>query len=220
MAAPKPYEVSDKAIKQLNKTALKRLTELKSSLLADNFDELNVLNGIDYLYSELDKDNRRKYRELFIAQYIICFMYITKRRPDEDILDEIVDMYLEDILSTPNGVTHYIYDAEVYRKRDRAKEAVISVDGNLYKQLELDKALRLWAQMTAQYADEVNDAATIRAYKDAGVDYVKWHTEDDDRVCEHCEPMDGKLYAIDEVPERPHWRCRCWITPVWNKNDN
>lgn len=214
MAAPKPYEVSDKAIKQLNKKAVKKLSATKSSLLSENFDELNVLQKIDTLYYELDQDNRKKFKELFIAQYVYCLRYLKKKRPDEDILDEMADMYLLDMLSKPDPVTHYTYDTEVYRKRDRCKEAVNSVNGKLNKQLEMDKALKYWAQMTAQYADNVNDTATIKAFVDAGFQKVQWHTEEDDRVCSECDPLDEKVFDIDEVPDKPHWGCRCWITPV------
>lgn len=186
---------------------------------------MNVFGEIDALYEDLDEDNRTALVDLYAAQYYACVQYLRRLIDIDSDFDDMLDLYLEDrylqeqaerkvteMLERPDPVTHYIYDAEVYRKRDRTKEAINSETSVAEKQRVFDKAVRYWTQMTQQYADNVNDAATIQAFMDAGIDYVMWHTEEDDRVCDECEPLDRKIFAIDEVPGKPHWGCRCWIT--------
>lgn len=227
MRQPKPYEMADKAIKRLTKKAVRRSEQTRSNLLKDNFDELNVLGEIDALYEDLDEDNRTALVDLYAAQYYACVQYLRRLIDIDSDLDDMLDLYLEDrylqeqaerkvteMLERPDPVTHYIYDAEVYRKRDRTKEAINSETSVAEKQKAFDKAIRYWSQMTQQYADNVNDEATIQAFMDAGIDHVMWHTEEDDRVCDECEPLDKKIFPIDEVPDKMHWGCRCWLTVV------
>ena len=54
-----------------------------------------------------------------------------------------------------------------------------------------------------------NNAADVR-YHQYGITKVEWLTGQDERVCEKCAPLDGKVFRIDEAPECPlHIRCRC-----------
>lgn len=178
------------------------------------------MQEIDLLYYELDTDNRVKFRELYKARYFEVLLWIKSgfnkrvKIPDEDTVDQLVEMYITGILSEPNEVTHYAYDAEVYRKRDRAKEAINAVSGSVQKQEELDRALRYWTRQTLFYCDIVSDAANIQAMKDAGVKKVMWNTQKDEKVCGDCHDRDGVVYPIDQVPDKAHPGCRCWLTPV------
>lgn len=169
---------------------------------------------IDRLYEGMDNDNRTAYVKLFASRYIELLHWLKRKLPREDDILDMAEIATLEILTTPDDVTHYTYDTEVYRKRDRLKEAVNSVSGKMKKSAEIDKALRLWSGQAQQYADTVSDAATIRAFQDAGVKRVKWVTENDQRVCPDCNKLNGKIFAIDKVPPKQHWRCRCWVTPV------
>lgn len=121
---------------------------------------------------------------------------------------------IEQLLSDPNPVTGYRYDKEVTRKQERCEESINAAQGTAKKQAELDKALRFWSQMTGQYVDAVSDTANVSAMRDAGVQYVRWHTQQDEKVCAECRKRDGKIYRIDRIPDKPHWRCRCYTTPL------
>lgn len=155
----------------------------------------------------MDADNRIAYAKLFRERY-------REVATEDDDIDDLVEMYLTGILSEPNDITHFVYDTEVLRKRDRAKEAINSVAGKAIKQIELDKALRLWSQTSQQYADIVFDVATIEAFKSSGVKRVMWNTQNDGRVCRDCDELDGKIFAISNIPNKKHWRCRCYLTAV------
>lgn len=77
-------------------------------------------------------------------------------------------------------------------------------------------------------------SATVQEYRNWGVEGVKvkaeWSTAMDDRVCEICAPLEGRIYTLDEIegmiPFHPN--CRCLALPYlpgdsvasggWNKN--
>lgn len=210
-----PYRLSDKARKQLNKAALTAEKKVKQRLLIDGFDELNVLRWTDKLYETLNKQNRKKFRELFIARYLeVLILLLAKEMTEDDIEDDLVEMHLARLLNEPSDVTHYIYSTEVLRKRDRTKEAILSEPTRTQKQLMLDKHLLYWGQQTAWYLDFVSQDAEIAAMKTAGVKRVQRHEMNDGKVCAVCRDADGEIYDVDNIPELPHPACRRYFTQV------
>lgn len=195
-----PYEISDKAIELLNRKAIKRFQKAKSECAALKFDELNVIKVIKRIYQDLKADNQKAFLDLAQLVYIDIYNSLAQE-PDLSWLLALLDEY--------DPVTKYVYEHEVDRKKEYATEAIIAAPS---KAEQFRKALSRWAQFTAYYADEVEWKATIKAFKDSGVKKVVWHTQEDERVCKECGPKDGKVYPIDNVPPRPHWGCRCWIT--------
>lgn len=201
---PRQYELADKAIALLNKRAVKRFTNAKDKLSLLKFDEVTVIQTVKALYEELDADNKKIFLDL--AQ-----MVYEATEPHGDREDEIDEMWLIDFLESLNPVTKYQYSNEVLRKREYTTEAV---NASKTKAGELNSGLRKWSNFTAQYADMIADEAMMKAYKDGGVEKVKWNTEEDDSVCEICEPLDGQVFPIDKAPPKQHWHCRCWYTPA------
>ncbi len=50
---------------------------------------------------------------------------------------------------------------------------------------------------------------------EGGVCYYIWHSEDGEHTCDECKSLDGQIFdCIDEVPERPHPNCKCWVETV------
>lgn len=63
----------------------------------------------------------------------------------------------------------------------------------------------------------LNDA-TLRRYKDAGVEYVQIWAAEDERTCDECSKYHGKIYPIDKCPHIPfHPNCRCTIIPCFDE---
>ena len=54
------------------------------------------------------------------------------------------------------------------------------------------------------------------SYINKGYTQVEWLVEDDDRLCEECSPLDGKIFDINTVPSLIHPRCRCTFIPLLN----
>jgi len=190
------------------------------SRLIMNFDELNVMDSTKEskrIYRKLDRMNRRYFESLAFYIYFLALAECgeTEKERKRKPFDQIA--FIESELKQYNPVTKYVYDHEVDRKRARFNESVIAdVESANITEVERDynRAARLWIQQTEQYMVNVEDDATIQAYEDHGVDRVMWITERDERVCEDCQALDGLIFRIDQVPAKPHPRCRCTIRPI------
>lgn len=211
---PEPYKYADATIRQINRYALRISEKTKSKLTVLGFDELNVLKYTDSMYADLNAYTREKYIEVFIERYFEMLAFLKAEEPEEDIVDELAEMHIAELLDEPNPVTNYAYSTEVLRKRDRAKEAILSVQTKAQKQLMLIKHLRYFLQMSQWYADFASQDAEIQALKDAGVKKVQRHEMDDEKTCPVCRKADGEIYDINHIPKLPHPRCRRWFTPV------
>lgn len=202
MSKYKPYELSDKAIKILQKKIVRRFSKAKGKILTYEFDEINARRIVKDLYKDLESDNEKMFLELAKSVY-------TKESDEDKVPDR--KWLKENILESYDPVTFYMYMAETERKQERMIESVIAA-GN--KVEAINKAMRYWNDMTVQYCDTVEDKAIRKAYKDSGIEKVEWVTEHDDRVCSECDDRDGKVYSIHHVPSKPHWGCRCHVVPV------
>lgn len=216
---PDPYRLSDETITALNKLTVNYFDKYKRQLYLAKFDELNVIRLTDRLYKNLDEKAKTWMKDLYILRYEEAFKSVAGKRKDrveldDDEIDELAEMELANLLEEPDAVTHYAYNAEVMRKRDRLKEALDSVSSQSEREYEIQKAMRFWSQMVAQYCDTTSDAATVKAFQNAGVERVMWHTQKDQRVCGECDELDGKVFSVTALPPKPHWGCRCWITPI------
>jgi SPP1 gp7 family putative phage head morphogenesis protein len=57
----------------------------------------------------------------------------------------------------------------------------------------------------------------INQYKKVGVTKWKWLTAYDDRTCEQCASLDGKIFKMG-APQPPlHVNCRCSVAPYLDK---
>lgn len=203
------FEAADRAVRDMNKRNLRAFDGLKTL----KFDELNVMRSVKKVYDDAVRIAKRRYRQLAMDAYIASLILagISPEEAEERAEDSITEDWVLDMLEDYDAVTHYRFDTEVDRKKQRLAEAILSQND---KAAEVDKALRLFSQQLAQYADNSVIRATLDGYRDAGVKKVRWETEDDERVCRICGKRNGKVYAVDRVPPAPHWRCRCQLWPV------
>ena len=203
------YDFADKAIRGLNRRNLRSFGRLK--LL--KFDELNVFDTVGEIYDFSVEVAKRRYKEIFADAYLACMEEMGRNvRPPKD---SILNDWLLDMLEDYDVVTHYRFDEETGRKKARTAEALIATrDGSRLDGREVDKALRLWSLQIDQYADRAVDDGRMKAFKDSGVKKLRWNTERDEKVCDECDALDGRVFAIDNVPGKRHFRCRCWLTAV------
>ena len=196
------YETTDKAIELLNRRATKRFEDAKDKAAKDGFDELSVLSVARELYDQLEADNRQVYLELAQERY----------QEAEPHGEEPPDLaWLLALLAAYSTVSKVVYNNEVDRKRGYTAEGINS---STAKVTEFRRGLHYWADFTGQFADEITDEVTLKAYRDAGVKKVEWHTVLDGKECETCKERDGKIYPINAVPPKTHKRCRCWLEAV------
>ena len=197
-----PYDLTDKAIDLLNRRAVKRFEDAKDEAALAKFDELNVLEVTRTLYDQLRKDNQDVFLELAQERY-------QEAEPHGEKPPDLV--WLLALLAAYNAVTKVIYDNDVDRKRQYTAEGINS---STAKVTEFRRGLHYWADLTATYGDIVTDESTLKAYRDAGVKKVKWHTVLDGKECETCKERDGKIYPINAVPPKTHKHCRCLLEAV------
>ena len=196
------WELSDKTIELLNRKAVKRFEIAKDEAARLGFDELNVLEITRELYQDLQTDNQTAFLELAQERY----------QEAEPHGEEPPDLaWLLALLAAYSAVSKVVYNNEVDRKRGYTAEGINS---STAKVTEFRRGLHYWADFTGQFADEITDEVTLKAYRDAGVKKVEWHTELDGKECETCKERDGKIYPINAVPPKTHKRCRCWLEAV------
>lgn len=230
------YSYADEKTSFLNR----KYKRLFDGLKLLNFDELNVLPKVESVYKKSLALAKKAYLDIGLYLFLLAYEYAAAKTSGQetdagsakkaagkadkaDATDTagkaaraaaekaVTEEWLSTLLDEPNPVTGYIFSTEFERKKERLVEA-LSAGRNPRE--EIEKALRYWALQSQQYADEVTAAAMLEAYRGANTEYVRWVTEEDERVCLTCGKRHGKVYAIDEVPDKPHYRCRCWLEPV------
>lgn len=187
------YELTDIVIENIRKELIRDFSKLKSLL---SYDELNVMSATKAVYSKIDLYVRQMFLQLMQAVY----KKVTKRTCPYNYA------WLESFLLEYDEVSKYVYANEFERKRDRLAEALIA---SSKKNEEIDAALRYLSFMLTAYAVRVTDQVVLMAYRDMGIDAVRWKAEKDNKTCTICKHRNGHIYDIEQVPPKPHLNCRC-----------
>jgi SPP1 gp7 family putative phage head morphogenesis protein len=91
------------------------------------------------------------------------------------------------------------------QSKDKAVKAIIDRFGVAFS--DSDRIIRTETMRV------LNDGQK-QSYKDNGYTKVEWLVEDDDRLCDECSPLDGKIFDINAVPSLIHPNCRCTFVAV------
>lgn len=203
------YAAADRAIRQMNREMLREFGKLKLA----NFDELNVVRTVNTLYRKQEEQAKRRYLEIATEGYLLgLFMVGISGTKAYGMMEKtITPEWVNERMERVDPVTLYRFDTETERKAQRLIE-ILSASAAPGR--EIDRAMKLWSKQVGQYAIGITDEAVLGAYADADVEMVRWVTAQDERVCEDCEPLDGKIFPIDAVPPKPHWGCRCRLVPA------
>ncbi len=192
-----PYQTADKVIAYL----LKRYIKLFNKARGLAFDEMNVISVSHEIYDTALAETKVEMERLSKTVY--------KKYAEDENFDSA--SFVLALMLAYDPVTKYVYSNEVDRKRARFVEGVLSSDTPLE---EVKASQKLWAAMNKVFADEVTFQTMIQAYKDSGVERVRWVTSPDERRCATCGAMHGKVYSINRIPSKPHRNCRCWVEVV------
>lgn len=187
------YELTDIVIENIRKELIRDFSKLKSLL---SYDELNVMSATKAVYSKIDL----YVRQMFLQLMQTVYKKVTKRTCPYNYA------WLESFLLEYDEVSKYVYANEFERKRDRLAEALIA---SPKKNEEIDAALRYLSFMLTAYAVRVTDQVVLMAYRDMGIDAVRWKAEKDNKTCTICKHRNGHIYDIEQVPPKPHLNCRC-----------
>lgn len=238
MAKKQMYSRADELLTHLKKFIKNEFNRM--GLLG--FDELNVLNvqsQTEQLYTNLKEENMKvfadgaknaqEYALKLIAvdedsdtttkEYEEKISESKKKKPKGAVVSSTIGtvVWLTQLLSEYNINTGYLYDSETDRKRMRYNEEILTAreygDREAYNKATNTSA-NLWYGQSEQYLLTAIDTATLETYKNNGIEKVRWMTEMDSKVCKTCKERHGIIYPIEEVPEKPHRRCRCYLVPV------
>ena len=184
------------------------------------FDSLNVVNTkkiTKEMFDRLLSDNEKMYRKVADDTYRKAKKKASNAGYAEDEPEGVSGDWLFSVLLAYNLVTGYLYDKEAERKRLRLNEQILTAreyDSREMYNDSLRRTANLWWTQTSQYGIEVVDKATLQAYKDMGVEKVKWIAELDSRTCKVCRDRNGVIYELSKVPKKTHYNCRCYLEPV------
>lgn len=224
------YKPADKVIQLMNRENLRAFNRLK---LAD-FDRVNVVLAVLELYREQARKAKKRYMEMGLEAYLLGLEMLDDPPPEREARrmakEAITEDWVESLMNETDFVTLYRFNSEAERKAQRLIEGLAVVSGKANgkepwqtpvdtRNMLIDQALKQWTKQLGQYAINVTDAAVIQALDDAGVAWVMWMTERDQRVCLDCHQLDGRIFAVDEVPAKPHMNCRCRLVPSENPEE-
>lgn len=184
------------------------------------FDSLNVVNTkktTQKMFDRLLEENERVYRKVADDAYSRAKKKARTAGYTEDEDEGVGGDWLLGILLSFNLVTGYLYDREAERKRLRLNEQILTAREFNSRDMfndSLRKTANLWWTQTSQYGIDVVDKASLQAYKDMGVERVRWVAEIDSRTCQVCKERNGKVYKLSKVPPKTHYNCRCRLEPV------
>ena len=176
------------------------------------------------MYERLTEANRKEYEDIVEDAIEFALLFLDDKELKEYLDNKIEPKkFVEQVLTSYNPVTDYLYYKETDRKRLRLVEGIQTAKE--YRQRDsfrkiVERNMNLWYTQSKQYAEDMADKTVIAVWKRAGIDYVAWITEEDERVCETCDYLghnkDGsiKIYKISMIPPKPHYRCRCLKLPV------
>lgn len=189
---------------------------------AMGFDELNVINTrkvTKTMYDRFLEENEA----LYLKSAKIAYQNALKSAKKAGFSGEEKDVdgeWVAGLLAGYNLVTGYLYKKEADRKRLRLNEQIYTAreygNRNMFGD-SLRRAANLWWTQTSQYGISAVDEATVKGFTDMGVERVQWIAADDEKTCPTCGARDNKIYAIKELPPKPHYGCRCYIVPVSTK---
>lgn len=201
------YAYGDKRYEEYAEKARKLFRKTRLTLPFDEINALTARKAANRLYKRLDEALRAVLLDVARRAY-------RETGPGEDPPDED---WLEAYLALYGPVTKYVFTHEEERKRARFFESVAAdaASGNrLGLELDFKTAQSLWLKQCAQAVIDVEDAAALKGYRDAGVKRVTWRAELDGRECAVCRKRHRKIYPIAEVPGKPHYGCRCYLLAV------
>ena len=178
------------------------------------FDDMNIIQTkkhIDRLYRDVFNIVKKEFTDILNPIYETIYDEAIDMGFDGDIrnLDEA---WVEDFFEEYNPVTKYVFSNEIDRKKSRLFESLVA--STLERHQSYKTAENLLIKQVKQYAIDLEDAIAMVVYEDTGVKMVMWNAEHDHRTCGDCSEMDGQIFKLKDVPDKLHYQCRCWLTPI------
>ena len=203
------YAPCDVAIKAMNREIVEDFGRLKMA----KWDEVNIIRTVATVYRQSAMKARKRYYEVAVEAYILGMILVGEdTRKAHAMADKSITMkWVDEILDRTDAVTLYRFNSEAERKAYRlAEQLEVSPDRDRL----IDRAMKEWSRQIGQFAITFTDEAVVRAFIEAGVEYVEWVSERDQKTCHSCYELEGMRFPVMEIPTKPHYGCRCRLKPV------
>ncbi len=223
-----------KYYKQANKTIQSEIADLYAKMLADGEISSNTLYSFsryrdlqDTIQKELYKLGKKEvetmqltlfdsFKEVYIKTNEKLGINTTWTILNENFAKEIVNANFKGAKYSSR-----IWDNKSKLKQHIEKNIVDTVIAGKSKDIAVSKIIDSF-NVGFNDADRIVRTETMRVlndgqkqtYIDRGYTHVEWLVEDDDRLCDECSPLSGKIFDINAVPTLIHPRCRCTFVPV------
>ena len=203
------YAAADKAIQAMNRENLEAFGRLKMA----KWDQINVIRTVVSVYREAAMRARRRYYEVAFEAYVLGLTMCGEEPRKAHAMAEkaITPEWIDKILDRVDPVSMFRFTSETERKAYKTAETLEVAND---RDTEINKALRFWSQQLGQYAIIMTDNAVLQAFEDYGTEYVMWIAEKDQRTCRTCKTYDGQVFELEDLPDKPHFGCRCRFRPV------
>jgi SPP1 gp7 family putative phage head morphogenesis protein len=178
------------------------------------FDEMNVVGikkHVHKLYKDVYKIIKNEFAAILNPLCQEIYDEALALGFDGDLRD-LDEAWIEEFFDKYNPVTKYVFSNELDRKESRLFEALVASSAD--KMQSYKTAENLLVRQVKQYAVDLEDAVAMVVYEDTGVEKVMWNAEHDHRTCGDCSELDGEIFDLKDAPDKLHYQCRCWLTPV------
>lgn len=198
-----PYDNVDKRIAKLKEDNRKLLNNLRLRL--STFDEANIISAKKQINVIFEKMKQNA-----LSVYL---------KSVKEIYPDIDKKMLLDWLDTVYIVTQYNFFNEWERKEARYFEMITAFrqSGESLNSADMLQAQKRAVNSLNNQIEEFGimtvDNAIIQNAEDESEEEfpkMKWHTEEDNKVCHICRERDGKIYRTDKIPVK-HLNCRRWL---------
>ena len=177
------------------------------------FDEANITGikkHVHKLYKNINKIIKQEFLKVANKIYLEIYDEAIALGFDGD-LEDLDEAWIEEFFEEYNPITKYVFKNEIERKESRLFEALVA---NKIDNLQsYTYAERLMKTQVRQYSLDLEDSVTMAVYKAVGVKEVEWVAEHDHRTCGVCSELDGQVFKLNDVPEKQHYNCRCYLVP-------
>lgn len=209
------YQEADRQLQAIQNDLKREAVNLDNT----SFDELHHV-GVTQITKKLMNKLKRKNKKAFWDVILLAYDMAIEEAHKVGYKgkgDDLEEAWMLGILDDYNYVTGYLYNPEAERKRLRLSEGISTAleykKRPMYREV-VKRFFSLWYTQTVQYMIQFVDKAETQAWLDLGVEYAKWVTAKDEKVCSECAPRDGKIYPLKNFPEKPHYNCRCRKVPM------
>lgn len=191
----------------LNELAWQREEELLKQILLNH---LEYAAEIGFMYAK-DQTKRTVNASVYdkrMQKLLLKRAQFSAKKITDATKERLIAKLITEIELRPKAFTAAAFPLDISKL---VQEAIEEVFDDLFKAKTI---------ADSEIIDGIMDGAFHYA-READLKYKIWQTQEDEKVCPICEPLDGKRVKIDDVfdtsggevdlPPDPHLSCRCYV---------